>query len=538
MSVNVELGSVRHIPLDALTLSQTGSQAERRAHFDKAAIKELGESIKTLGLLSPIIARNVPMVSTPGLNGIRVGGKTYFSPDEAKEAAKNTFEIVAGERRFMAAKSAGLEAIAVDVRELTDEQVLEIQLVENLQREGLHELAEAEGYEQLQRLGHTAEEIADKVGKSKSYVYGRMKLSALGPAAREMFYRGKLTASTALLLSRMADPASQREAAGKITQGYDGEPMSYRQARDFIEREYMLRLADASFPTGDADLLPKAGACGPCPKRTGNHPELFADIKSGDVCTDPACFKLKREVWSKLQIAEAKQSGRAVIVGPEAKKVAPGGWVTNGFATLDRFCTQDAKGRTFKQLLGKKSDVIQLLQMPKTGEIVEVVKMDEAVKAARKLGTLEEHAKGSSPYGSALPRKKVDPAKEAEQTAFRDRLLIAIHKNAPTQIERATLLKLVERQIDNAYNVPQGFFTAWGWDADSFDKVPKLTDSQLRQLIFELELIEDLPSDLDAEVAQLTKAAKTLGVDVKKVKADVPKVTAPAKVAKKAKSKK
>lgn len=507
---------LRALSLIDIQLSSTGSQAERRRHFDKAALAELAGSIKAHGVLVPIIARPV--------NG--------------------HFELIAGERRYLAAKAAGVTVISADVRTLTDEQVLEIQLIENLQREGLHELAEAEGYEGLHKLGHSAEEIADKVGKSKAYVYGRMKLLALGPAAREAFYRGEISASIALLLARIPVASVQRDAVGEITKPGYGDPMSFRGARDYIEREYMLRLADASFPTGDAELLPKAGACGPCPKRTGNQAELFSDVKSADVCTDPVCYKLKREAWAKLQIAEAKEAGRTVITGADAKKIAGHGWVTNGYATLEGFCSADAKGRSFKKLLGKNRETVQLLQIPKTGEVVEVVNIAEAVKAAKKLGTLEERPKGHSPYAAAERKKTVDPAKVAEQEQLRDRLLIAIHKNAPTQIERSTLLDIVDCQIQMIGDAPQGFFTAWGWDADCFDKAPKLSDSQLRQLIFELALIDELPyGNLDLAIQQLTKAAKALGVDVKKVKADAAKlagekVAAPLKATKKAKAKK
>src|ERR1700736_1269072 len=103
---------IRAIALKELIVSPTGPQAERRKHFNKDTIAELAESIKTVGVLSPVLARPV--------NG--------------------HFELVFVERRYMAAKLAGLAEIPATVRELSDEQVLEVQLIENLQREGLHEL--------------------------------------------------------------------------------------------------------------------------------------------------------------------------------------------------------------------------------------------------------------------------------------------------------------------------------------------------------------------------------------------------------------
>jgi ParB/RepB/Spo0J family partition protein len=495
------------LELEQLQVSHTGSQDERRKHFDKAAIDELAESIKVVGLLSPIIARPV--------NG--------------------HFEIVAGERRFVAAKQAGLAEIEVSVRTLTDEQVLEIQLVENLQREGLHELAEAEGYEGLQNLGHSADEIADKVGKSKGYVYSRMKLLALGPAAREAFYRGELNASTALLLARIPVASVQRDATGKITKGrYDGAPLSFREARDLLEREYMLRLSDAPFPTGDCDLLAKAGACGPCPKRTGNQAELFSDIKSADVCTDPVCFKLKREAWSKVQIAQAKESGRKVITGEDAKKIAGHGWITNGYAKLDEVCNEDVKYRTFKQLLGKNREIVTLLQMPKTGDIVEVVNRAEAVKVLRKLGAIETRP-GSSPK----PRK--DPVAKKADTAFLQLLFAAVHSKAPKKLSREILQSVVEHEMDAIGELPQMFFSAWGWDADTYE-FDKLNETQLAQVLYEILVVSELASDPDIQIDQLSKVAKSLGIDVKKVKTDAAALTGPEtaepKAKKKAKAKK
>src|SRR5689334_19780351 len=165
------------IALAAITASKTNP----RKRFDQAALDELADSIKRHDVLQPILLRP---------NG---------GPD--------TYELVAGERRFRAAKAAGLVDIPATVRVLSDAEVLEIQVVENLQRSDLHELEEAEGYEQLLKCSHpngeryTVDEIAAKVGKSRSYVFARLKLCALCPEARKAFYAGELDASRALLIA-------------------------------------------------------------------------------------------------------------------------------------------------------------------------------------------------------------------------------------------------------------------------------------------------------------------------------------------------
>lgn len=511
-TTNAQSG-IRALSIEDLKVSTTAGQAERRKHFNKAELEELATSIKTVGVLSPILARPV--------NG--------------------HFEIVFGERRFIAAKLAGLTAIDVAVRTLSDEQVLEVQLIENLQREGLHPLAEAEGYEQLQKYGHSAEEIADKLGKSKAYVYGRMKLLALGPAAREAFYRGELNASTALLLARIPVASVQRDAVGKITKDrYDGMPMSYRDARDYIEREYMLRLADAPFPTGDAELLPKAGACGPCPKRTGNQAELFADVKSADVCTDPVCFKLKRETWAKLQIVQAKEAGREVITGAEAKKIAAYGdqSFAGGFTRLDAKCWDDPKHRTYKQILGKEAAPV-LVQLPKGGDLVELVQKNDAIKKLKADGII----KPSKPSGGSGQVKRRNTIEDAAEVALHGLLFAAIHAKAPKKLTRDVLERLVEHEMEAiCSDLPQMFFSAWGWDADNYN-YDKLTETELQQLLFEILLLDEFQFDSKGKTESLTKVAKSLGVDIKKVRADAKLLTvstaaAPAKAKKKAKGKK
>jgi ParB/RepB/Spo0J family partition protein len=186
------LAGVQSIPLASLRVSDTGAQAERRKRFDKAAIAELAESIRTVGLLQPLVVR-------PRDDG---------------------FQIIAGERRFLAAQAAGLDTVLAAVRELTDDQVLEVQLIENLQREGLHELVEAEGYEALmKRHGYTVDDLVAKVGKSRAYVYARLKLLALCKEGRKAFYDGKISASIALLVARIPGDSLQQEALKEITQG-------------------------------------------------------------------------------------------------------------------------------------------------------------------------------------------------------------------------------------------------------------------------------------------------------------------------------
>jgi ParB/RepB/Spo0J family partition protein len=216
-----------------------------RRSINAEHLQELADSIAKVGILQPILVRPIGAM----------------------------FSIVSGERRFRAARRAGLDHIPAVVRTLTDAEALEIAVTENLQREDVPPLDEAEGYERLhQAHGYTIEEIADKVGKSKTYVYSRLKLTSLCPEAREYLRDGKLTPTVALLVARIPTPSEQVEAAKHCSADFVGRPISATMAADYIKRTYMLRLLESSFPLDDATLVPAAGSCTTCPKRTGNEP--------------------------------------------------------------------------------------------------------------------------------------------------------------------------------------------------------------------------------------------------------------------------
>lgn len=503
----------RAIALEELTVSNTGSQAERRKHFDKAAIAELAESIKTIGLLNPIVVRPV--------NG--------------------HFEVVAGERRFLAARKAGLEEIPVSIRELTDEQVLEVQLIENLQREGLHELAEAEGYEQLHKLGHSAEEIADKVGKSKAYVYARMKLIALVPKARKAFYEGKLNASIALLLARIPVDDLQVQALEDLLE-HDANysaPMSFREAQQLIQGEYTCRLDDAGFKTEDETLLPAAGACGKCPKRTGNQPQLFDDIKRGDVCTDPVCFRAKRDAAA----ARLAADGAKVIQGKQAEKIVKNDRVnySSEYVELTERPYEDPKNRTAAQLLGKDYEPT-LVQDPDSGKIVKLAKKSDLATALKDAGV----KKAPSNPQSAQEKKA-----KAER-AFRQALFAKVRESYPDALARADWNDLVLAMLrEMQQETCKQLFALWAWEpvkekygggdyrAAAAVYIPKLSGAEMAVLMFDCIFVSDLQVSTwgNNKPEKLLAAAKRFKVNAEQVRRNLNAATIP-KAKKKAKEKK
>lgn len=561
-----QTADIRSLPLAALTFSTTPAQRERRAHLDKAKLAELADSIKSHGLVQPILVRPLKGVTAAGLNGTYFPtlGKSVFSPGEVEKLERNHFEIVAGERRAIAAKQAGLQEIQATVRDLTDEQCLELQLIENLQRQDLHELAEAEGYEALQKLGHSVEDMAAQVGKSRGTIYARMKLLALCPEGRKAYYEGKLGASTALYVSRIP-PALQKQALVEITKPkrWDEEksPMSAREAQKHIHDHYMLSLASAGFKTADPDLVPAAGACGACPKRTGNQRELFGDVKNGDVCTDPLCFKQKIAAHAERVIASAAATGQQVLTGAEAKKIARHG---TGSHSLEGYVRLDAhdyhgsgKSKTFRQTLGK-AYVPTLLQDPDSGKMLEVAPNEDVDKAHgdKHLGGNDAHSKRYQAEQRATERK------HRQEIAYRVALFKAIHEAPGTgkALARADLELIAERLFERTdHDAKKRLFAALGWEPQksrhhngvSLDlptPFNKMSEADLARHVRACMLAHELQvwqHSGETRPKALEAAAASLGVDAQQIrkkladeqKAKDGKKVAPAKSTKRAKKK-
>ena len=445
----------------------------------------------------------------------------------------------------MAAKKAGLTAISVHVRTLSDEQALKIQLIENLQREDLHELAEAEGYEALQAQGHSAEEIAHELGKSKGYIYSRLKLCGLAKASRTAFYDGKLTASTALLLARIPLESLQLEALKEITNRRYGDPvMSFRDAADHIREHSMTNLSGAGFPTEDLTLVAAAGACGACPKRTGNQADLFDDVKSGNVCTDPVCFRAKREAHTAREIAKAAEDGRTVITGKKAKEIFPYSNTTprGGFVSLDDRPYADPKNRTTAQLLGKDFTPV-LVKHPETGELIKVAP-ESAVKTALKDAGVKPQAAMSGTQSAAEKKAKAE-------RKFREALFTKVRESYPAALGREDWNALGAAMVhEMQHETAKRLFALWDWEAKNtgygrpFSKIAaaniaKLSGPEMARFFFDCIFMSDLSVSTwsDAKPEVLFAGAKRFKVNAEQIRKQLNAAEIP-KAKKKAKAKK
>lgn len=158
-----------------------------RHHFDEEQLKALADSIRQNGILQPLVVRRHP--SMP-----------------------NAFEIVAGERRWRAAQLAQLHEVPIIIKELSDSEALELALVENVQRQDLSPLEEAEGYRRLiDEFQNTQEDLARRVGKSRSHIANSLRLLNLPEPVKKMVESGELSAGHARALLGAADPVALAE---------------------------------------------------------------------------------------------------------------------------------------------------------------------------------------------------------------------------------------------------------------------------------------------------------------------------------------
>ena len=326
----------------------------RRHLGDPAKITEMAASMKEHGVLEPVIVR--PMKRGDG------------------------YELVCGHRRFAAAKEAGLAGVPAIAKTLTDDQVLDIALIENSHREDVHPLDEAEAFAAAVKRGRAPGAIADSIGRPASYVALRMQLLKLSKSARKALDDGKVTLAVAQLVARIPDAKLQDEAIRDIYEdSYDG-PVTADAARKLIEERYMLRLGEAPFDVTDAKLVPKAGACSACPKRTGAQAQLFADVKNADLCTDPECFKGKKIALFQIRLKDAKKNGQEVLDGKAALKALGHG---SGFVSLDHEQYVGNQYKLVRKIVAKAKPPVTLAQ-GRDGEIHELIRVADLNKCLPK----------------------------------------------------------------------------------------------------------------------------------------------------------
>ena len=205
-NVDKPVDKEENTPDKMLKLSQIEpNRGQPRKNFEEESMEELAESIRQFGVIQPLLVQK----------------------------KGNHYEIVAGERRWRAAKLAGLREVPVMIREYTDQEVMEIALIENIQRENLNPIEEAKAFMRLIQEFHLKQEdLAKRVSKSRAAIANRMRLLKLALTVQEMLAEGKLSEGHARALLSLESEALQMQAAEMITE----QSLSVRETEKLVKR--------------------------------------------------------------------------------------------------------------------------------------------------------------------------------------------------------------------------------------------------------------------------------------------------------------
>jgi ParB family chromosome partitioning protein len=298
---------LKYLPLGSIRESKTN----HRTYFDPVQLKELAASIEANGVLEPILVRPLTL---------------KFKESDPQPAL--AYEVVFGHRRLRAAVLAKLGTIPARIKSMNEQQVLEVQLIENLQRQDVHPMEEAQGFALLLKCqGYTADLIGEKIGKDRSYVYKRLQFNALTDSLKNAFTSNRINIGHALLLCRLQpDDQARVEKEHLYREYWESEFEDDRKAKKvkttldvkelnrWIHQELLLSLAAVPWDKGDALLVPAAGSCITCPKRSGANLDLFDDLKKGDDrCLDRACFTGKLQAFIARRMEEAEAAGVKLV---------------------------------------------------------------------------------------------------------------------------------------------------------------------------------------------------------------------------------
>lgn len=296
----------QYIALDLIDESTTNP----RQTFDPIKLEELAASIREHGLIQPVVVR----------------------------PRNGRFELVAGARRFRSSLLAEQCTIPAHIKELTDTQAIEWQVVENAQRVDVHPYEEAQGFRRLLEMpGYDVAAVAAKTGKSESHVYARLSLLKLIPEVATAFLEERITASHANTIARL--PQEHQADAfencwRKDWQDKEEHLLPVKHLDAWIETNLFLDLADAPFDREDPTLNPEAGACLTCPKRSGFNTCLFPDVQ-GDQCLDGACYQSKVSAHIAAVLVDRPGLVQIETLWRPLQEQTPGALSKNSYRLLD-----------------------------------------------------------------------------------------------------------------------------------------------------------------------------------------------------------
>jgi ParB family transcriptional regulator, chromosome partitioning protein len=493
----------RDLPIAQLQESATNP----RRRFDARGLEELAASIRTHGVLEPLLVRAV---------------------DDER------YEVVVGARRLRGSRLAGREFVPAHIVKLSDAEAIEAQAIENLQREGIHPLEEALAYQNMLALDespYTVATIAERMGKSPSYITQRLRLTALVEPVANAFLEDQIGVGHALEIARLQSSEQERAFDATFKQTWIGQRetrllLPVRELAAWIEQNILLELDSVPFDKNDASLVPEAGSCASCSKRTGYNTLLFGEALK-DSCSDAACFNVKLGKFVEQQVA-AK---------PNLVQISTS-WVGSKDSTVL------GRGRYVSLALGGKTAIrkgsLPPYQKPcphmKDAIVAEGVERGQTAKvcaepscavhfADRRESDAREVAKQRESRRRELLKKNLE-------SMIRHRIFVEVLKKVGSPLERTDLVLVLQALLDKLNPVrketvarrhklgaaPGQLSTPSKVHAELVRFLQRSDETALAKLLLETVLLDHVEQVSTDEPEYLIRAAKQHRVDTVKVR--------------------
>jgi ParB/RepB/Spo0J family partition protein len=444
-----------------------------RKHFNAQKHDELTANVRLHGVLQALLVRPrwcVGISARAEIERLQGRGDLQSTP----------FEIVAGARRFRAGAAAELAAVPCTVRYFTDAEAFDIQLIENLQRDDLTPIEEAQGYHDALALRidgqpvHTIASLAAHCSKGTDHIQDRLKLLTLPADGMRAVEEGILPPTIAVLVSRVPDVARRAECLDQVLKGHrKDQPLTKEETLELIKREYQRELKAAPFDqedpalcaltvAGRPDFERWSGRCSDCPYRTGNIQEYTGQGRRTDICTNPECYTLKATAAFDRLADAAEAEGKTILrTGDAARHFDPLGELvfTTTLVRLaakpreDQLKAEVRRAPTWAALretaIEAGLDVpIYVTRNPRTSVVEELIDSAPLIAAAKKIG--EPIFRGTKDDEPMFTPKK---AGEDEDDAFRRGQREAQERDEATARKDAAAAKGHREQAKLAYAV-------------------------------------------------------------------------------------
>ncbi len=454
------------VPLERITESRDNP----RKTYNEATLDELAASIKAQGVIQPIVLRELP--------------NSVFS-----------YEIVCGHRRYRASLRAGLAEIPALIRQMDDQAADLLRLHENLEREDVHYIEEAEAMHRLMtQHGVTAAQLMEQTGLRQTQLYARLKLAQLHDKVRQACLDGVFTSEIAILIGRWplavqpAAMAACMEPADMLDLSKGKVSRSYRMCRQML-RQIAIPIRRAGFDPTDA-TLPRfdghPGACTGCPNNTDSDAELAEHFEAAQ-CLHRSCFEAKETAVEVREVEAARAEGRVAPVqgGRGADDLVPSAYMGHavGGTVAGILTAAENAGLAVpapKLLLDDKGTVVQRVYSRQAVRELQAQLFPDAVAAAAQAGAQNGADDQGDPHAEWLAQLDADQRAVVDEEAWpkvRGAIVAAARNAQRTADELRDVLLEVLTLNDRFHELAE---QAMGWPEDLDDQDDPLAERRSR----------------------------------------------------------